>query len=105
MRRLSELDFFVILAILQLGKHADAPAIRTRIAAAIRRPVGRGTLYRALDRLAREGLLTWRLEPGHPGRADQPLRHFTVTESGVTAARGSRFVRDRLWSGLEDRLT
>jgi DNA-binding PadR family transcriptional regulator len=105
MRRLSELDFFVILAILQLGNATDAPAIRAHLSATIGRSVRRGTLYRALDRLAAEELLAWRLEPGLSGRADQPLRNFTVTEAGVAAARRSRFVLDRLWTGLEDILT
>jgi DNA-binding PadR family transcriptional regulator len=84
---LGEFEQLVLLAILNLGSDARAVEIRLRIESAAKRPVTRGALYAALDRLGAKGFLAYELEDGPPDRGGIPRRLFTVTPRGLAAVR------------------
>ncbi len=101
MATVGEFELLVLLAIL---RQADAPyanRVREDLEANAERRVTRGALYRTLDRLASKGLIEWELEPSRtPERGGHPMRRLRVTEEGREAARSSRDVLLRFFSGL-----
>ncbi len=101
MATVGEFELLVLLAIL---RQADAPyanRVREDLEANAHRKVTRGALYRTLDRLASKGLIEWDLEPSRtPDRGGHPMRRLQVTEEGRDAARSSRDVLLRFFSGL-----
>ena len=101
MATVGEFELLVLLAIL---RQADAPyanRVREDLEANAERKVTRGALYRTLDRLAAKGLIEWELEPSRtPERGGHPMRRLGVTEEGREAARSSRDVLLRFFSGL-----
>ena len=90
---LGDFEQLVLLAILQLGPGAHAPAIRDAIERAADRTVTRGALYSTLDRLDAKGLISWSPEPGPTARGGVPRRLFSLTSAGLGALR-------RTWSAL-----
>ncbi len=101
---LGEFEQLVLLAILQLGPGAHAPAVRAAIEAAADRRVTRSALYSTLDRLEAKRYLSWRPEPGGATRGGIPRRCFQLTPAGLTALRRSYRAVSTLASGLEGRL-
>ena len=98
---LGEFEQLVMLCMLQLGEGAHALELRARVSTAAGRSVGRGALYRTLDRLEDKGWIDWRVEESGPDRGGHARRRFRVTRRGVAALRASRTMLEDLWSGLE----
>jgi DNA-binding PadR family transcriptional regulator len=98
---IGEFEQVVLLAALQLGKEAHAPAISRKLEEDAGRPVSRGALYSTLDRLQRKGLLEWEIEASSGNGDTQPMRRFSVTEEGISALRASRDMLLALWKGLD----
>ena len=102
---IGEFEQMVLLALLQLGEEATAPAVREYLRERIGRPVSRGALYRTLDRLQEKGLIAWEFEGSAvPERGGHPTRRIGVTETGLGALRSSRLALFTLWDGLEEML-
>ncbi len=101
MATVGEFELLVLLAIL---RQADAPyanRVREDLESNAERRVTRGALYRTLDRLESKGLVAWELEPSRtPERGGHPMRRLQVTDQGREAARASRDVLLRFFSGL-----
>ena len=101
MATIGEFELLVLLAIL---RQADAPyanRVREDLEANADRRVTRGALYRTLARLEEKGLVEWDLEPSlTPERGGHPMRRLRVTDEGREAARASRDVLLRFFSGL-----
>jgi len=101
MATVGEFELLVLLAILRQPDEPYANRVREDLEAHADRKVTRGALYRTLDRLASKGLLEWELEPSRiPERGGHPMRRLQVTEEGREAARSSRDVLLRFFSGL-----
>ncbi len=101
MATVGEFERLVLLAILRQPESPYANRIREDLEANAERKVTRGALYRTLDRLASKGLVEWELEPSRtPERGGHPMRRLQVTEEGREAARSSRDVLLRFFSGL-----
>lgn len=99
---IGELEQMVLLALLQLGDEAFAPAARVHLRERVGRQVSRGALYRTLDRLEAKGLIRWEFEGSTiPERGGHPMRRIQVTESGVEAVRAARGALVTLWQGLD----
>lgn len=98
---LGEFEYAVLLATMQLGDEAYAVPMRELIADRTGRPVARGALYTALDRLEVKGCLRSRM--GHPTaeRGGRARRYFSVTSSGLRALRNTHGAIQRLSAGLE----
>ena len=101
---LGEFEHLVLLAILRLGDEAYAVPIREEIEGRTERPVARGALYTALDRLEDKGYVRSRMSQPLPERGGRSRRFFSVTPAGLSAVRSSRRSLLRLWQGLEGRL-
>lgn len=61
---------------------------RVRRATAGRARVGMGSVYPALNRLEKEGLV--RSRAGRMGQAGRPTKHYELTAKGITASREIR---------------
>ena len=82
---LGELEQLVLLAVVQLGTGAHAPAIREAIADRTGIDLARGTVYVTLDRLDRKGYLTSRFGDPTAERGGKAKRLFTLTAEGRRA--------------------
>ena len=99
---LGEFEHLVLLAALRLRDQAYAPEIARVLEEHAGREMSRGTLYAALERLEKRGLLAWHTEQGTEERGGKRRRMFTVTEAGAEAVAEARRVLTGLWSGIED---
>jgi PadR family transcriptional regulator PadR len=98
---LGEFEHLVLLAILQLGRDAQAARVRELLEERASRKVTRGALYATLERLASKDLLSWEVEQSTPARGGIPGRRFHVTSKGVEAVRRSHAAVSALTRGLE----
>jgi DNA-binding PadR family transcriptional regulator len=97
---LGEFEFAVLLAVLHT-QDAYAVPIRTVIEDRTGRPVARGALYTALERLERKGCLTSRMGDPTDERGGKPRRYFTVTPAGLRAMKATHTALANLTRGLE----
>ena len=97
----SEFEQMALLAILRLRGDAYALAIIRELDAEVGRHVGRGTLYKTLERMETKGYLTWSTEDTTPERGGHVRRLFAVTPLGVEVLSASREALYRLWDGLD----
>src|SRR3954453_14431581 len=98
---LGEFEHLVLLAILQLGDGAYAPAILEEIERRTGRTPSPGSMYVTLDRLEEKGLLRSRSADAADERGGRPRRYVSVTAFGVRELRASRTALLKLWRGLE----
>jgi DNA-binding PadR family transcriptional regulator len=101
---LGEFEQMVLLAVLQLGDDGYAVPIRALIQSRAKRPVARGALYTALERLEAKGCLRSRMGEPTPERGGRSRRYFTVSAEGLRALKASRAAMARLAKGLESAL-
>jgi PadR family transcriptional regulator, regulatory protein PadR len=101
---LGEFEYAVLLAILQVDTDAYAVPIREVLEARTARPVARGALYTALERLEAKGILRSRMGDPTPERGGRARRYFTVTPLGMRAVRQAHAALARLSQGLESLL-
>lgn len=102
---LGEFEHLVLLAALRLREGAYAPQIARTLEEHAQREMSRGTLYAALERLEKRGLLEWEQAPATEGRGGSRRRRFLVTEAGRAAVAERREVLMGLWAGVEDLLS
>jgi len=99
---LGEFEQVVLLAVLQLGGEAHAPAIGSKLEASAGRRVSRGALYGTLERLENKKFLRWEIGAATSERGGHRKRRFEVTPAGVEVLRESRAVLETLWNGLDE---
>jgi DNA-binding PadR family transcriptional regulator len=97
---LGEFEFAVLLAVLQT-EDAYAVPIRALIEERTGRPVARGALYTALERLEAKGCLKSRMGDPVDERGGKPRRYFTVTPQGLKAMKATHAALANLTRGLE----
>ena len=98
---LGSFEQLVLLAVMQVGEGAYAPAVREHLETRMGRAVSRGAVYVTLDRLEQRGLLTSSSAPAEPGRGGRPRRHVAVTPEGVRQLKEVRGYLESLWDGLD----
>lgn len=98
---LGEFEYAVLLAVIHLGDDAYAVPMRELIEERTGRPVARGALYTALERLERKSCLRSRMGDPTPERGGRARRYFTVTPLGMRALRSTYAAFARLSRGLE----
>ncbi|HUF68528.1 MAG TPA: helix-turn-helix transcriptional regulator [Longimicrobiales bacterium] len=101
---LGEFEQLVLLAILHVRDGAYAVPVRRVIEERTGRPVTRGALYTALERLDAKGLVRSKLGESTPERGGRPKRYFRVTAEGRAALRHSHATLTNMWHGLESEL-
>jgi DNA-binding PadR family transcriptional regulator len=98
-----EFEYAVLLALLHLEGSDDAYAVPVRALLEGRtgRPVARGALYTALERLEVKGCLRSRMGDPTAERGGKAKRFFTVTPLGVKALKAMHASLASLSRGLE----
>lgn len=98
---LGEFEQMVLLSVARLGEQAYGMAIvdelseRTGLDAAV------ASVYAALDRLGRQGLVSSELGDPTPERGGRAKRFFRLEPAGARALTRSRAALDALWDGLD----
>ncbi len=98
---LGEFEYAVLLAVIHLGDEAYAVPMRELIEDRTRRPVARGALYTALERLEAKGCLRSRMGDPTPERGGRARRYFSVTPLGLRALKSTHAAFASLSKGLE----
>jgi PadR family transcriptional regulator len=98
---LGDLEHLVLLAVLRLGQDAYGIPILDEVSARSGRDVSRATIYVALKRLERKGLLASRLGDSTPERGGRAKRFFKLRPAGLKALRDSRAMFLNLWRDYE----
>ena len=98
---LGEFEYAVLLSVMHLAEDAYAVPVRELIEERTGRPVARGALYTALERLENKGCLRSRMGDPTPERGGRARRYFTVTALGLRALRSTHAALARLSQGLE----
>jgi DNA-binding PadR family transcriptional regulator len=98
---LGEFEYVVLLAVLHLGDEAYAVPVRELLEDRTGRPVARGALYTALERLEGKSCLKSRMSDPSPARGGRARRYFSVTPLGLRALRSTHAALSRLSRGLE----
>ena len=98
-----EFEYAVLLALLHLEgtEEAYAVPVRALLEARTGRPVARGALYTALERLEAKGCLRSRMGDPTAERGGKAKRFFTVTPLGVKALKAMHASLASLSRGLE----
>ena len=97
---LTDFELMLILAILRVGDEAYGVQIAREIERTCGRRVVLAAAYTALDRLARNRLVTSRLGNPTPERGGRAKRFFSVTPRGLRAARDTQDAFEALWHNL-----
>ena len=98
---LGEFEYTVLLATLHPDHEAYAVPIRELNESPTGRPVARGALYTALDRLEGKGCLRSRMGESTDERGGKARRYFTVTAAGLKAIKATHGALVSLTRGLE----
>jgi PadR family transcriptional regulator len=98
---LGEFEYAVLLATLHLDQDAYAVPIRELIEERTGRPVARGALYTALDRLEAKGCLRSRMADPTAERGGRSRRYFTVSGAGLKAIKATHGALVNMTKGLE----
>lgn len=97
---LSNFEFMVLLAVIQVGDDAYGVPIAAAIEDTTRRSVSLGTVYAALERLEGKAFITSRIGAPTPARGGRAKRHFRVTARGLREAKAAGRAFTRLWAGI-----
>ena len=97
---LSQLEQYVLLCLIRLGDEAYGVPIHQEIEQRISRSVSIATVYSALDRLEKDGLLISHLSSPLPERGGRAKRLYRLSVEGATALQRARRVHDSMWEGV-----
>jgi DNA-binding PadR family transcriptional regulator len=97
---LGEFELLVLLAVLRLKDEAYGVPIGAEIQKRTGREVALGSVYGALERLERTGLISSRFGESTPERGGRAKRYFTVTGLGIQKIRDTQSALTNLWRGL-----
>jgi DNA-binding PadR family transcriptional regulator len=98
---LGEFEELVLLAALRLGDRAYGLSIAEEIEGIAGRPVARASVYVALRRLQRKGLISTKREPAAQAPRGKPRRFVLVKRQSLARLRHARRVRLHFWNQLE----
>jgi PadR family transcriptional regulator, regulatory protein PadR len=97
---LGELELLVLLAVARLASDAYGVPIAREIEGATARYVALGSVYAALERLEKRGLVRSELGEATKERGGRAKRYFRITAKGIRAARSARESLVRMWDGV-----
>lgn len=98
---LGEFEQMVLLAVARLEGDAYGMALVEELARATGVEPAVASVYAALDRLARRGLVTSEIGEPTPERGGRAKRFFHLLPAGARALQRSRDALDALWQGLD----
>jgi DNA-binding PadR family transcriptional regulator len=98
---LGEFEQMVLLAVARLGKEAYGMSVLDEIHDRTGLDVAVASVYAALDRMQRAGLVSSASGAPTPERGGRAKRFFSIEPAGVTALQKSRLALNSLWDGLQ----
>ncbi len=98
---LGEFEQVVLLVVARLEGGAYGMAIRQEIDKRTRQDVAIGSVYSALDRMEKKGLVASEVGDPTPERGGRAKRYYRLRRPGVLALTRSRDTHAKLWEGLE----
>lgn len=101
MKLLSRAEEMVLLAVWKLQDNAYCVTIRERLIDVSQKSWSFGSVYDALDRLEKKGLLTSYLSEPLKSRGGRSKRIYQHTEHGLHALVELKRVHARNWEGIE----
>ena len=97
---LSEFEQLALLSVLRLGDDANGAAIRRDLEQTAGRSVAVATIYVALSRLEKQGLVrSWMSDPT-PVRGGKARKYYALEPSGIRALRESKKTLELMWEGV-----
>ena len=90
----------ILLTVIHLGDEAYGVPICRELEKHRGREVAVGSIYAALERLERKGLVTSALGDPTPERGGKAKRYFQVTKEGLREVQETREVLTNLWRRL-----
>jgi DNA-binding PadR family transcriptional regulator len=99
---LGNFELMVMLALIRLGDAAYGVPISQEIEKRSGREVALGSVYAALERLERKGLIKSELGEPTAERGGRAKRHFQVTGLGLRQVRETQRTLTKLWQGLPE---
>jgi PadR family transcriptional regulator PadR len=98
--RIGELEHLVLLAVLRLGDSAYGVTITDELSRHTERPILRPSVYIALRRLKKKGLIRSRMGDPKPTRGGRARRYFELQPEALDLLRESRATFQSLWKGM-----
>ncbi len=98
---LNQLEQYVLLCLVRLGDDAYGVPIHQEIEERTQQSISIATVYTALDRLEKKGLIKSRLSDPLPERGGRAKRVFRLSAEGATALQRARRVHDKMWEGVD----
>ncbi len=102
--RLGAFEELVLLAVPRLDE-VYAVTIQRCIEQTAGRSATMGAVYTALERLEEKGFVTSHLGAVTPRQGGRRKRFYEITDQGVGALHTARLYRERMWQGLELKLS
>lgn len=97
---LGEMELLVLLAVLRLENDAYGVPISKELLNLAGKDIALGSIYAALERIERKGLVTSSLGEPTPERGGRAKRYFRITAAGVRAVKETQAALTKLWSGI-----
>jgi DNA-binding PadR family transcriptional regulator len=97
---LSNFELMVMLAIIRIGNDAYGVSISDEIEKTTGSEVLLGSVYDALARLEKKGLVSSEMGEATPERGGRAKRHFRTTSRGIRIVRDTQRSLVKLWNGL-----
>ena len=98
---LSQLEQYVLLCLIRLGEEAYGVPIHQEIEERTSRSVSIATVYSALDRLEKDGMVISHLSSPLPERGGRAKRLYRLSAEGATALQRARRVHNNMWKGVD----
>ncbi len=98
---LGEFEQVVLLVVARMEGGAYGMAIRQEIEGRTSQDVAIGSVYSALDRMEKKGLVASEVGDPTPERGGRAKRYYRLRPPGVLALTRSRETNAKLWEGLE----
>ncbi len=99
---LGSLELLVLLAVLRAGRNASGIPIAGEVEQGSGRKVALGSVYTALARLEKKGLVVSRLGEPTAARGGRAKAYFQLTSRGLREVRETRHTLTRLWQGIPE---
>ena len=99
---LGNFELMVMLALIRVGDGAYGVPISKEIEERSGRDAAIGSVYAALERLERKGLVTSEFGEPTAERGGRSKRHFWITAKGLRLVRETQRVLVKLWQGLPE---
>jgi DNA-binding PadR family transcriptional regulator len=99
---LNDFELLILLALIRLQPDAYGVPIAREIEERGKRTVALGSVYAALERLEKRGLVRSELGEATEVRGGRAKRYFHITATGLRATREARESLMRMWQGVPE---